>query len=229
MPRGFQDPTIRVQTICVFAGGACGRGYSGIMAIYIHITFGTFVTGDIWQASMHSSSANAIGPVQTAWNTAVNNFLTGTVQAMWPTDVTCTGTKTYSLDPITGKYTAVSASSLAITGTGAGKPSSPRDAILTSFRTALPQKMGRGRMYWPMLDSGHITTAGRVVTADAATFNTGWKTALSTFNGTATPVIYHKSSKSFTTINEIRTSDLIATQERRTDKDVAAYAIASFP
>ena len=199
------------------------------MAIYIHITFGTFVTGDTWETTMHSSSANAIGPVQTAWNTAVNNFLTGTVQAMWPTDVTDTGTKTYALDPVTGKYTAVAASSLAITGTGAGKPLDPRACILSSLRTALPQKMGRGRMYWPMLDSGHVTTAGRVVTADAATFNTAWKTALSTFNGTATPVIYHHKTKTFDAIDEIRTSDLIATQRRRTNRDVAAYAIATFP
>lgn len=199
------------------------------MAIYIHITFGTFVTGDTWQTTMHSSSANAIGPVHTAWNTAVNNFLTGTVQALWPTDQTCTGTKTYSLDPLTGKYTAVASSALAITGTGAGKPQSPRDCILTSFRTALPQKKGRGRMYWPMLDSGHVTTAGRIVTADRDAFNTGWKNALDTFNGTSTPVVYHKSTHTFDAITEVRTSDLIQTQRRRTDKDVAAYAIAAFP
>jgi hypothetical protein len=215
--------------IPVFAGQACCQEYDHAMAIYIHITFGTFVTGDTWQTTMHSSSANAIGPVQTAWNTAVNNFLTGTVQALWPTDVTCTGTKTYAIDPVTNKYTAVASSSLAITGTGAGKPLDPRAAILTSFRTALPQKSGRGRMYWPMLDSGHVTTAGRVVTADRDTFNTGWKTALDTFNGTATPVVYHKRTLSFTAINEIRTSDLIATQRRRTNKDVAAYGIAAFP
>jgi hypothetical protein len=199
------------------------------MAIYIHITFGTFVTGDTWQTTMHSSSANAIGPVQAAWNTAVNNFLTGTVQAMWPTDVSATGTKTYSLDPITGKFTAVSSSALAITGTGAGKPLDPRAAILTSFRTALPQKKGRGRMYWPMLDSGHVTANGRVVVADRDTFNTGWYNALATFNGTATPVIYHHSTKTFDAITDIKTSDLIATQRRRTNKDVPAYADHVFP
>lgn len=199
------------------------------MAIYIHITFGTFVTGDTWQTSMHSSSANAIGPVQTAWNTAVNNFLSGTVQAMWPTDVECTGTKTYSLDPVTGKYTALAANSLAITGTGAGKPLDPRACILTSFRTALPQKKGRGRMYWPMLDSGHITANGRVVPADQATFNAGWKTALDTFNGTATPVIYHKKTLTFDAINGVWTSDVVATQRRRTNKDVPAYVQAAFP
>jgi hypothetical protein len=41
--------------------------------------------------------------------------------------------------------------------------------------------------------------------------------------------VYHKRTLSFTAINEIRTSDLIATQRRRTNKDVAAYGIAAFP
>ena len=199
------------------------------MTNYIHMAFGTFSTGDIWETTMHSNSANAIGPVQTAWNTAVNNFLTGTVQAMWPTDTTCTGTKTYSLDPLTGKYTAVASSTLAITGTGAGKPPSPRDCFVISERTALPQKAGRGRMYWPMLDDSHVTTQGRIVGADTTTVVNAWAAVLGTLLGTTTPTIYHAKTKLFDVIIQVKLPDLIATQRRRTDKDVPAYASHSVP
>ncbi len=193
------------------------------MTIYQHSAFGTFTAGDVWNVTMHSSSANALAPVHTAWTTAVSNFLTGTLQAMWPTDVTCTGTMTNQLDPVTAKNVAQTKSSLAITGTGAGGKPSPRDCVLAGLRTNKPTKAGRGRMYWPSVDTGHYTATGRLVQADMQTIATGWAAVLTALAGTTTPIIFHKKILGFDVIVAVSVPDLAASQRRRTNKDNVVY------
>lgn len=193
------------------------------MTIYQHTAKGTFTAGDVWNVTMHTSSANALAPVHTAWTTAVSNFLTGTLQAMWPTDVSCTGTVTNQLDPVTAKNVAQASSSLAITGTGAGAKPSPRDCVLTGLRTAKPTKGGRGRMYWPGPDITHYTTTGRLVQADMQTIATGWAGALTALAGTTTPIIFHKKVLGFDVIILVSVPDIAAQQRRRTNKDNTVY------
>lgn len=193
------------------------------MTIYAHTLSGTFAAGDIWDVTMHSSSANAIAPVHTAWTTACSNFITGTLQAMWPTDISTTGTVTNQLSATTGKNVAQATSSLALTGTGAGGKPSPRDCVLTSLRTALPTKGGRGRMYWPSVDDSHYTTTGRLVQADMQTIATGWAGALTALAGTTTAVIFHRKLLGFDVIIQVKVPDLAAVQRRRTNKDAVTY------
>lgn len=193
------------------------------MTIYQHTLKGTFAAGDQWNVTMHSSSANALAGVHTAWTTACSNFITGTLQAMWPTDVSTTGTVTNQLSPVNGKNVAQATSALALTGTGAGGKPSPRDCVLTGLRTALPTKSGRGRMYWPSVDDSHYTATGRLVQADMQTIATGWAAALTALAGTTTPIIFHKKILGFDVIVAVSVPDLAAMQKRRTNKDTVTY------
>jgi len=193
------------------------------MTIYQHQVTGTFSAGDQWCTTMHTSSVNSLSSVHTAWTTAVNTFFSGTYNAMMPTDVSATQTLTNQLDPLTAKNVAQQTSAITQTGTGAGGKPSPRDCVLLSLRTALPQKKGRGRMFLPSVDASHYTTTGRLVQADMQTIATGFAAVLTTLAGTATPIIFHKNILGFDVIIAVKVPDLAATQRRRTNKDAVVY------
>jgi len=214
---------MRIQTFSVSAGQTVFRAYANHMTIYQHTLKGTFTAGDQWNVTMHTSSANALAAVHSAWTTACSNFITGTLGPMWPSDVEATETITNQLDPVTAKNVAQSTSSLALTGSGAGGKPSPRDCVLTSLRTTKPTKAGRGRMYWPSVDASHYTATGRLVQADMQTIATGWAGALTALAGTTTPVIFHKKILGFDVIVLVSVPDVAAVQRRRTNKDNLVY------
>ena len=194
------------------------------MTIYRHRVTGPGSAGDIWVSTLHSSSANTLASVHTAWTTFVNSFCSGTMNAMWNTHMSATETITDQLDPVTGKNVAQSISSITQVGTGAGGTPSPRVCIVVGLRTALPTRAGRGRMYWPAPDDGHFATTGKFVDADCTTIATGFATALTTFKATATPVVFHRSHLTFDTITNVTVGDIPGTQRRRTNKDTQVYA-----
>jgi hypothetical protein len=193
------------------------------MTIYQHTCQGTFTAGDQWNVTLHTSSANALAGVHTAWTTAVSNFITGTIGAMWPSDVEATETITNQLSPVNGKNVAQARTAIALTGSGAGGKPSPRDCVLTSLRTNVPTKAGRGRMYWPSVDDSHYTATGRLVQADMQTIATGWASALTALAGTTTPIIFHRKILGFDVIVLVQVPDLAASQRRRTNKDNVVY------
>lgn len=194
------------------------------MTIYKSTISGTFTAGDVWNTDMHMTSVNNLATVHAAATTFINNACTGTLNAMWPSDVSVTGITTNQLDPLTGKQVAQTTSALAQTGTGAGGKPSPRDCLLLSLRTALPQKKGRGRMYLPSLDASHYTTTGRFVQADMTTIANNLGPLLTTLAATAPLVIFHRNVLGFDVVVQIKVPDLAATQRRRTNKDAIFYA-----
>lgn len=194
------------------------------MTNYQHSVSGNFGAGDVWTTTLHTNSAQNLATVHAAWTTQITNFFNNTYAAMMPSDVTVSGTMTNQLDPLTSKNVAQSTSALAIIGTGAGGKPSPRDCVLLSLRTNLPQKKGRGRMFLPSVDTSHYTVVGKLSTADMQTVCTGFATILTALAATATPVIYHRSTVSFDVITSVKVPDLPATQRRRTNKDAVVYA-----
>lgn len=197
------------------------------MTIYQHVCSGTFTAGDVWNTTLHTSSVNSLSSVHTAFTTAMNSFFSGTYNAMLPTDVSATQTLTNQLDPITARNVAQQTTAISQTGTGAGGKPSPRDCVLLSLRTNLPQKKGRGRMFLPSVDASHYTTTGRLVQADMQTIATGFAAILTTLAGTATPIIFHKKLLGFDVIVAVKVPDLAATQRRRTNKDAVVYKSAT--
>jgi hypothetical protein len=194
------------------------------MTIYKSTVTGTFTAGDIWNTDFHMSSVNNLATVHAAATTFINNLCTGTMNAMWPTDVSVTGITTNQLDPVTGKQVAQTSSGLAQTGTGAGGKPSPRDCVLLSLRTNLPQKSGRGRMYLPSVDASHYTATGRLVQADMTTIANAVGPLLTTLAATAPVVIFHRKILGFDVVVQVKVPDLAATQRRRTNKDPIVYA-----
>ena len=79
------------------------------MTTYRHRVTGPGSAGDIWVSTLHSSSANTLASVHTAWTTFVNSFCSGTLNAMWNTHQSATEVITDQLDPVTGKQTAKAA------------------------------------------------------------------------------------------------------------------------
>lgn len=194
------------------------------MTVFRHRVTGPGAAGDIWVSTMHSSSANTLASVHTAWTTFINTFCSGTMNAMWNTHVSATETITDQLDPITGKNVAQALSGISQVGTGTGGSVSPRVCMVIGLRTALPTRAGRGRMYWVSPDDSHYATTGKFVDADATTINTAFATALTTFKATSTPVIYHRTSHTFDVVTTTTIGDVPGTQRRRTNKVAQTYA-----
>lgn len=194
------------------------------MTVYRHRVTGPGSAGDVWVTTLHSSSANTLASVHTAWTTFVNSFLSGTMNAMWNTHTSATGTITDQLDPLTGKNVAQAVSGISQVGTGVGGSVSPRTCLVVGLRTTLPTRAGRGRMYWPSPDDSHFQTSGKYVDADCTTINTGFATALTTFKATSQPVIFHRAFRTFDSVTTSTVGDVPGTQRRRTNKVTQVYA-----
>jgi hypothetical protein len=197
------------------------------MPTYRHRVTGTFAAGDVWTTSLHSNGAATLAAAHTAWTTFVNGFVGTTLLGLWPNETAATEVVTDQMDPITGRNVAQLRSSISQVGTGTGQPLPPRDSLVIGLRTALPTKGGRGRMYWPTPDAGHLTSVGVLVTADATTIATGFASRLTTFKATVTPVIWHQGSKTYDTVIQTSVGNVLGSQRRRSNKIPNSYSLAT--
>jgi hypothetical protein len=196
------------------------------MTIFRHRVTGPGLAGDDWVSTFFSSSTNSIATVHTAWSNMVTAFVTTSLQAMWNTHTQISEVFTDQLDPLTFKNVAQSQSALSIVGTGTGGSVSPTNCIVVSKLTALPQKKGRGRMFWPSPDDTHYTTGGLLVQADCATVATAFKNAATSFSASATPVLFHRPDGTTIDIANYKVGDKPGQQRRRINKVVNTYSIA---
>jgi hypothetical protein len=180
--------------------------------------------GDIWIATMHSSSANTLTAVHTAWTTFVNNLFSGTLNALNTPDTQCTGTVTDALDPATGRNTQQASSTITQVGSGAGAAPSPRSCLVFSWVTALHTRAGRGRMFLPSPDASHYTATGDFVSAMCTSVSAAAAALLVTFSATAIPVIYHRTTRTTDNITDLKIGNIVGTQRRRTNKVLNTYA-----
>lgn len=121
---------------------------------------------------------------------------------------------------------------------GTGSPlMPPQCAIVTSLRTNTPGASGRGRLYWPSVGAGVVST-GRIATATTVTNNNAMKTYLTAIRdalATAFPTIgFNLAVRSRTTkttphVVRLQTGDVIDTQRRRRDNLPENYASTTFP
>jgi hypothetical protein len=131
---------------------------------------------------------------------------------------------TDQLDPLTWKNAAQATSAFLRAGVSTGKAPSPRACLVIGFRTALPTRAGRGRMFLPSPSADHYAATGKFIDADMSTIADEFATAVTTMRGVITPVIAHRSSRTWTPINRVTVGDIPGTQRRRTNKDVQTYA-----
>jgi ethanolamine utilization microcompartment shell protein EutL len=197
------------------------------MTNYLHRMSGPGAAGDVWISTMHTSGAANLATAHGAWQTFVTAIFNNALKTRWAVASQITSLQTVSLDPVTGKQTAVTATSVALIGTSAGQMISPRSCMVLSLRTALPTKAGRGRMYLPPPDSTHLTGSGLLLGSDAAAIATAIGTAMTTFKATSQPVVYHQKTKTVDNITYVAVGQVLGSQTRRTNRVFNAYSTAT--
>lgn len=197
------------------------------MTIYLHKMSGPGSAGDVWISTLHTSGAANLATAHGAWSTFVNAIYNNALKTRWAIPSQITNLATVSLDPVTGKQTAVTSSGVALVGTAAGQALSPRDSIVISLRTALPTKAGRGRMFLPGPDAGHLGTSGLLIGTDATAIATAVGAAMTTLKATSQPVVYHAKTKTVDNIITVMVGQVLATQRRRTNRVFNAYSSAT--
>lgn len=192
----------------------------------------------MWTSTLHSNGSAALATVHAAWSALITGFISSTLGAMWPNEVSATSVQTDQLDGNGLHNVAQVSSTISAVGTGTGGTLSPRTALVIGLRTAVPTKAGRGRMFWPAPDVTHLLGTGNLNSTDAATLSAAFAARLITFKATSQPVILHRghdarvvggvpeplvpsTSDNITTVS---IGVILGTQRRRTNRVQNAYS-----
>lgn len=186
---------------------------------------------------MHCTSpSGAIQTIAAAWTAFLTSMWGGHYGGMLTVDQQLTQATVDALDPTTGKNTAQVITALGLKGALAAEPTTPqRAAVVFGLRTILPTRAGRGRMFWPGPAGSLLTVSGELASADVTALASQLAGALTTFNGTATAVVYHRANPkaspptlpSSTPVSSVTVGVVLGTQRRRTNKVAASYASAA--
>jgi hypothetical protein len=195
------------------------------MTVFRHRITGNGAAGDIWICTLHSESSLPLGSVHAQYVSAITGFLNGTMKALWNTHTSTTEAFTDQLDPSTGHNVAQAVDPVVVAGTGTGGSVAQGTALVMSWITGLPTRKGRGRMFLPSPDDGHITTAGIYVQADCATVADGGKAFLAALNPVTQAVLYNRLDHSTTNILNARVNSKPSFQRRRNNKVSNDYSV----
>jgi hypothetical protein len=198
-----------------------------MVTIFLHKMSGPGAAGDVWISTLHTSGAANLATAHSAWTTFVTALYNNALKTRWPVANQITNLATVSLDAVTGKQTAVTSSGVALAGTAAGTPISPRDSIVLSLRTALPTKAGRGRMYLPGPDTGHLGSTGLLIGTDATAIANAAGAAMTVLKATSQPVVYHSKTKTVDNVTTVMVGQILGSQTRRTNRVFNAYSSAT--
>ncbi len=193
------------------------------MTIYRHVMAGPNPGGDVWNATMHSQSAQNLASVHGTFVTNITNFWSAATEALFPIAEQVTTLTTTQLDPITGHNVAQTSTSVSFKGTAAGNAMPQRVSIVVGLRTATPTRKGRGRLYLPPPAATALDANGQLTPANAGIISTnfaGFCTAMTTISPI---VVYHTATKDGTPVTSITVGTVLGTQRRRTNKLLPNY------
>jgi hypothetical protein len=201
------------------------------MTFYRHLMSGPNPGGDVWNASVHSNSAQALAAVHGQFVTAITTFWGAATEAIFPAGERVTSLSTTQLDPTTGKNVARAESVVSFVGTGAGNAISPRVAIVISLVTALPTRSGRGRLYLPAPTLAQMDANGALLPAAQTTLSTNFAAFVTAMHAIAPIVVYHAITNtggpnpvpSGTEVTSVKVGSILGTQRRRTNKQTNTY------
>jgi hypothetical protein len=194
------------------------------MPIYLHKMSGPGSAGDVWISTLHTSSAGTLTAVHSAWQTFCSSIVSTSLGAVWPTATSVTNLATVQLDPTTGKQVAATSSGVALAGTSVTAVLSPRDSIVLSLRTIVPTKAGRGRMFLPGPAGNFMSATGLLLGGTATSIANAIGTAMTTLKATATPVVYHRASRTVDNITYVAVGQVLGSQTRRTNRVFNSYS-----
>jgi hypothetical protein len=197
----------------------------GIPAGLTRVTFsGTLSSVEHWACSFFFTGGTAAGTT----DAGAAAFVSGTafpalitaVRTLLAGDDTWDSLDLYYYD---GGTAAVAHGHAAVTATGLGGTGLPKQtACVLTLRTALANRSGRGRMYFPctggvMTTGGKITTTARDALVDAMG---NWFASFTT--GTIYPVVASQTHTSFQKVTSVDADNLPDTQRGRRGKLVGA-------
>lgn len=185
--------------------------------VFQHRYSGTLPGGDTWMFTWWATSGQAIDTVHTAGTQWASDFYGAAgVAALFPDSTTLTNVTTVQVTDATGLQTFRRDSGLALSGSNLTGAMPGDVALVTSLRTALSNRSGRGRFYLPGLAKDQVASAdGRVEAAAVTAILAGLTTAWTNYVATASPVIYSRTLRTTTPVVSFDIGNLFDTQRRR--------------
>lgn len=184
------------------------------MALYRHQLIGTY-PGEIWQFGLHSDGALSLAAAQSAWMSAVTDFLSVAYLGDLCADVAFTEATTAELDPATGLQLTKASDPRSEVGTSTAACLPFQVTPVVSLRTAVANRSGRGRFYAPSpaVDTqagGRMTAGSQGNLADSAA------AMLTSLDGAGLqPVLFSRTTFNTTPITSLDVGDVLDTQRRR--------------
>lgn len=194
------------------------------MTYYRHRVSGPGPAGDIWVTTLHTQGAADLTAAHNAVVTALSAFVDNHFTQYWSPQTAVKEFLTDQLDAVTGKNVAQTSTGVNFVGVGAGKTVSARDSLVISLKTNLPTRAGRGRMYWPSPCSDAYGANGEFLDAVCTELSGAFRNALAAIDGTVTPVIYHRATKTSDNITSVKVGSIPGSQRRRTNKVTNNYS-----
>ena len=185
--------------------------------VFQHRYSGTLPGGDTWMFTWWATSGQSIDTVHNAGTTWASDFFGEPgVAALFPTTTTLTNVTTVQVTDATGLQTFRRDSGLALAGSNTSGALPGDVALVTSLRTALSNRSGRGRFYLPGPAKDQVPSAdGRVEATAVTAILAGLTAAWTNYVATGAPVIYSRTLRTTTPVTSFDIGNLFDTQRRR--------------
>lgn len=194
------------------------------MALFKHTVSGSFGGGEVWTFTLHTSGNLSVAAANSALVTGVTNMMGSAYGAIIPASTTADSCSTVELDPATGRQTTGSDSTLGLAGTNEGESLPYQCATVVSLLTNQRNRSGRGRFYTPSPAVDQVA-GGRLAAAAVTATLTGAGELIDGLTAASlTPVLYSRTTKETTVVQELRVGNVIDTQRRRRNKLVEEYS-----
>lgn len=135
------------------------------MTLFRHRMIGGLIGGETWQCGLYTMGTATLDSAQTTWVSAVQQFFTTGVLALYSPDVTCTEASTVSIDETTGGQQNRLDDPLTLSGSSTSPSLPPQVALCVSFKSAQADKKTNGRFYLPSMATNAVDAG--MLSADA--------------------------------------------------------------
>lgn len=205
------------------------------MTLYRLMARGPGAGGDYWSTTCHVQSTRSLQAVHSGWESFLGTFLDASIMALWPDEQLCNQAVTTSVNEPDGKNIQQILSTVNHIGIGTGGTISQRSAVVIGLVDGTPTKAGRGRMYWPPVESTALDAQGLLLSQHATLFANKFKAAVDALDVADQLVIYHRPVKagpnntppakagSTTPVTGVKVGIIIGTQRRRTNRVQNSY------
>lgn len=199
------------------------------MALYQLQYGGHTASGETWNFSFWVDSVEALASTATAAEDWMNTFWTGGYDGLTTADVGVDVINTRQITESNGQQVALDENTVTLIGAATGNALPADVSIVTSLRTALANRSGRGRFYLPQPAASTSTTDGRLDALAQTALMSALTNAFGPMTPVWTPVVYSRTNRNTNVITTFNVGDLYDTQRRRENKLLEARSSAVMP